>query len=285
MGLAFESISVDHVTPVWNNMISQGLVSEPVFAFYLNTNTGGELVLGGYDQAHFTGPITWAPLTNKTYWEFQVTSMSVGGSYTFAQNVRAIADTGTSLIAGPSAVVKALNAKIGATGIFTAECQQLIEQYGPQIINEIKKGLINPEQTCEGLGICPGGLCTVCETLIGYVDYLLADNATDAEIINIMEGVCNYLPSPQGESTIDCSLIPKLPNLQITIGTTTLTMTPQQYIVQMSSQGQTQCLSAFIGIDLPPQIGQLWILGDPFIRAFYTIFDYGNSRLGFAQSA
>lgn len=42
LGLAFDSISVDHVTPVWYNLLSQKLVAEPVFAFWLNR---GELIV------------------------------------------------------------------------------------------------------------------------------------------------------------------------------------------------------------------------------------------------
>jgi len=38
-------------------------------------------------------------------------------------------------------------------------------------------------------------------------------------------------------------------------------------------------------MNLPEKFGNFMILGDVFIRGFYTHFDYGGHRLGFAVAA
>jgi len=291
LGLAFDSISVDHVTPVWYNLLAQGLVQKPIFAFWLNRDInappgkGGELVLGGVDPNHYTGVFTYVPLISQTYWEFKLDSYAVGGTV-YARNAKAIADSGTSLMVVPSAMAKAINAQIGATGIFTGECDMIIEEYGEEICKWLESG-VTPDQVCIEIGLCPssGSMCSTCEQLMFYVQLLLANNATQAEVLKALETVCKFLPSPNGESTVDCSTLPNLPNLNIGLAGNTFVLRPQDYVLQINAgPGQNICVSGFIGLDIPPPYGPLFILGDMFMGVYYTVFDYGNKRVGFANA-
>jgi len=287
MGLAFDSISVGRATPVWYNLVSQGLVTTPVFAFHLSTASGtdGELVFGGVDPDHYSGDFEFVALTNQTYWEFKLDDVQVGGkSAGYCQDgCHAIADSGTSLLAGPVKVVTEINKLIGAVGILTDECEQVIAQYAPQIIQDLAAKM-NSTEICTDIGLCPsGGKCALCELLISEAQTLLQGNTSQAEIEKVLDSVCYALPSPNGESTVNCSLIPTMPDIDIVLNGKTFTLTANDYVLQLSSGGQTECLSGFIGIDLPPQLGTgFWILGDVFMRKYYTQFDFGNKRVGFA---
>lgn len=43
LGMGYSNIAVDKVTPVFDNMVAQGSVPEPVFSFYLNRNPDGKV--------------------------------------------------------------------------------------------------------------------------------------------------------------------------------------------------------------------------------------------------
>lgn len=200
LGLAWPSISVDNVVPPIQNMLKQKLLDEGVFAFYLPSIDGsiGELILGGIDNTKFVGQVTYHLLSDKTYWEVLTDVIQVGTFTT--KNAKAIVDTGTSLLAGPTSAIKNIANSIGAQ---------------PNLFN-----------------------------------------------LNIY--------------TIDCSVVNKLPELDITIGGHKYTLSGSDYIINDSGV----CILGLTGIDVPR--GPLWILGDVFIRKYYTVFDVDNSRVGFA---
>ncbi|XP_068589485.1 pepsin A-like [Cebidichthys violaceus] len=132
LGLAFQSIASDNVVPVFDNMVKQGLVSQPLFSVYLSSHSeqGSEVVFGGVDSSHYTGQITWVPLTSATYWQIQMDSVTINGQVVACSGgCQAIIDTGTSLIVGPSNDINNMNSWVGAStnqyGEATVNCQNI----------------------------------------------------------------------------------------------------------------------------------------------------------------
>jgi len=125
LGLGWDSISVGGVPTVMNALVGSKLLPEPVFAFYLGNNQPGELVFGGVDSKHYTGDFKFVPLSSESYWEITLDGVKLGGA-SVSSTKSAIVDSGTSLLAGPSAEVKAIADKLGAKSVlgkeYTVDC-------------------------------------------------------------------------------------------------------------------------------------------------------------------
>ena len=65
MGMGFQSISVYGAPPPFQTLISQGVVTSPVFGFKFAASGSSELFLGGTNSALYTGGFTWVPLINE----------------------------------------------------------------------------------------------------------------------------------------------------------------------------------------------------------------------------
>jgi hypothetical protein len=82
------------------------------------------------------------------------------------------------------------------------------------------------------------------------------------------------------EYTIDCSKIGSLPAVELTLGGgKKFTLEAKDYV---QVQGEGPCLFAIMPFEMSPKLGEMWILGDVFMRKYYTVFDYGNKRVGMA---
>ncbi|XP_078431333.1 aspartic proteinase A1-like [Wolffia australiana] len=314
-GLGFQEISVGKVVPLWYNMISQGLVKEPIFSFWFNRNAddeeGGQLIFGGVDPDHFIGNHTYVPVTRKGYWQFEMGDVLIGGrsSGICSSGCAAIADSGTSLIAGPTAVIAEINHAIGVYGIVSQECKTVLSQYGKTIL-KLLLSKRQPNKICSQMGLCVFNgiqgisngietkvnndglsvdlgetICSACEIVIIWIQSQMKENKTQEQILTYVSELCERLPSPVGESVVDCGRLSYMPNISFTIGEKIFSLKPEQYILKIGDGPSAQCISGFTALDVPPPRGPLWILGDVFMGAYHTVFDFGNLRVGFAQAA
>ncbi|CAH2221080.1 gastricsin-like [Pelobates cultripes] len=86
-----------------------------------------------------------------------------------------------------------------------------------------------------------------------------------------------------GQYVVSCSSIQNLPTITFTIGGATFPLPPSAYVLQQNSG---YCEIGIMPTYLPSQNGQpLWILGDVFLRQYYSVYDLGNNQVGFAQAA
>lgn len=134
-------ISNEFKSPL-QNMVEQGIISKPVFSFYLNHNPNspysGQLTLGGINPEHYQGDITYVPLIKDDIWAIRIdrielrrqhsskglrASDDANASTSNKPNIvaqackngcQAIIDTGSSFIGGHQADVELLNTKLGA---------------------------------------------------------------------------------------------------------------------------------------------------------------------------
>jgi hypothetical protein len=80
----------------------------------------------------------------------------------------------------------------------------------------------------------------------------------------------------------NCTLINTYPKLSFQIGGQSWVLYPQDYILKETILGQTTCVLGIMGLELPPQLGNSFILGDAFIHRYYTHFNMGTAQVGFA---
>lgn len=105
VGLAFPVMSAFHLTPLFDNLMSNKSLKKNVFSFYFNKNDNemdSQLILGGVDKNLHQGEIHYVNVIDQFYWTIQMNKILIDGKDAgVCDNCKAIIDTGTSLITGP----------------------------------------------------------------------------------------------------------------------------------------------------------------------------------------
>ncbi|KAI9508925.1 aspartic peptidase A1 [Russula earlei] len=99
-----------------------------------------------------------------------------------------------------------------------------------------------------------------------------------AEMLNAQIGAKR---SWNGQYIVDCSKVPHLPELSLYFDGEAYPLKGSDYVLEV----QGTCISSFTPMDIQlPGGGALWIIGDVFLRRYYTVYDLGRDAIGLAKS-
>jgi len=107
---------------------------------------------------------------------------------------------------------------------------------------------------------------------------VLLDSGTSIIVGNdsFIQNILNLYPAH-----INCDDVLTYPDLHFVIGGKEFVIPPDVYIIQNFGH----CVLGIVGAIFPDDLADTIILGDVFMRQYYTHFDMGNGRLGFAEAA
>lgn len=94
--------------PVFDNLMQQNKLGKNEFSFYMDNKEGrsnSKLILGGVDDTLYAGDMHYHKVIDEYYWMVKADNILVGGEdigLCGPNGCRVIADTGTSLITGPT---------------------------------------------------------------------------------------------------------------------------------------------------------------------------------------
>uniref|UniRef100_A0A4X2L6T3 renin n=2 Tax=Vombatus ursinus TaxID=29139 RepID=A0A4X2L6T3_VOMUR len=132
LGLGYPARSMSGILPIFDNIISQGVLKEEVFSVYYSRNSenshlsGGEIVLGGTDPNYYRGTFHYVNISRPGFWHIQIKGVAVKSNVLFCQEIcTAAVDTGASFITGPTSSMKKLMKTLGVKEVghqYLVEC-------------------------------------------------------------------------------------------------------------------------------------------------------------------
>jgi hypothetical protein len=111
---------------------------------------------------------------------------------------------------------------------------------------------------------------SICKDCRVAVDTGTSQLAAPSDIVSVLAEQLDVRPG--------CENFDSLPDLGFVISDKVLSLTPSEYVDNSGSS----CRLALMPLDVPPPNGPLFIFGIPFLQKYYSVYDWENSRVGFA---
>ena len=223
-----------------------------------STSSLSTLCLGCRDRTHYTGALTSAPVTTPAYWQIVLNAITVAGvSAGPTTRGQAIIDTGTTLVLAPTKAAQAIFALV--PGSFA------IPLMGPSKQTFFAYPCLTDQGDIPALRF--GGRAfgiDVRDFNFGVLTPEFARLVGD-------EGLAERLVEQEGK------MMKRWGNRS------------EGLVEGRAAEAGQNCVAALVGTDVTPA-GNLFVVGDAFLKNWYTVFNYrdagvgGKASVSFAQA-
>jgi len=277
---------------VLHSLAESKAIPAELFSVYLAkelTAESSEIAFGSYSEEYMDSPLHWVPLSEPAYWQFALADVKVGGKK-------------LDLCSANSTQV---GSKISS--FFGRMCCRSLKEFETeqrcQFLGNYTETGKRSRYTDQGtiLATYEDGRVAValndgCVQKVPREWLSLADGCRgDATIQALLDTGSSLMMGPQpivqtllatigAQENCTNQLDKGFPNVSFTLPDgMELTLTPEDYMDQLVLEDGVYCWPHLIPMPETAK-GQALVLGMPFLRAFYSVFDVAGSRLGFAKA-
>lgn len=253
IGMGLSSLALSHNFSFFQLAHDSNQTDTSHFSVYLTEGEDGEeseLAIGGYSPSRLLAPLHWAPIVKQDlgYWQVEIKAIRIDGQplQGCLNGCHGIVDTGTSHLGIPASYEPQVADMLSVPAGDIEDCR-LIK--APTIEFDIGGFTLNllPENYMRRLPLSEG--ITVGSTK----GITFRPNDTD-------------VPSQSNAAHSNTDAAPKN-NANVT-------------------SGRKHCKAKVMGVNLPAPLGpDLFVLGEPLLHRYYTVFDTKAPQVGFGLAA
>ncbi|ELV10246.1 Pepsin F [Tupaia chinensis] len=258
LGLSYPSLALRGATPVFDNLWKQGLIAQNLFAFYLSRM---EIPAVPVPQARECVQIKSA-----------ATSKPFGSAWRVAELEKCCHFSEPFLSLPPRS--KDEKGSVLMLGGVDPSYYRGDLHWVPVSRPTYWQGTVTDISVNGEVIACDGG----CQAIIDTGTSLLTGPRDP--VLNIQE-LINAQHSYDGEYAVDCNAVHTLPDIVFTIDGGNYPVPASAYI-QKNHLGT--CRSNFEESVGDEPYSDIWVLGDVFLRLYFTAFDRANNRIGLAPA-
>ena len=268
MGLSFPNLSTLKYTPIFDSIINRNFLRKNWFSFYLtdvNERSNSQIILGEPDNHLYIGDLNWHKVSEESYWQVEMDDIYINNKPLKIcpdGPCKLVIDTGTSIMTGPSSDLDILLNRLPLT-----DCNDISQM--PELGFKIGDLLytIKPSEY----------IIFSQRRFSSFLESESESEETKLGKASVANGFKTELGS-QSQSQSQNSFKSKA-NMKFKIKENLLFKS----FTKESKTSQNSCKRAFMPLDVDEPRGPLWVLGDIFLRKYFTVFDRDLKRIGIAE--